>query len=74
MRNLWDCPGFCSGFGRAIVEKQGKRVRKIRIWLNISPRIDREAGEKLGRQISQDKEEHERRGIAVSIDWVFEGL
>ena len=33
-----------------------------------------ESIEKPGRQISKDREEHERRGIAVSIDWVFEGL
>ena len=30
--------------------------------------------EKPDRQISKDKEGHKRSGIAVSIDWVFEGL
>ena len=30
--------------------------------------------QKPERQIGKDKEEHKRNGIAVSIDWVFEGL
>ena len=33
-----------------------------------------ESIEKPERQFSEDKEEHERSGIAVSIDWIFECL